>query len=40
VFFTNDEKLASRPFERRLENILRRMADFSGSPVRLFFRTK
>jgi GTP-binding protein len=40
VFFTNDEKLASRPFERRLENILRRMADFSGSPIKLFFRNK
>jgi GTP-binding protein len=40
VFFVNDEKLASRPFERRLENILRRMADFSGRPIRLFFRDK
>jgi GTP-binding protein len=40
VFFVNDEKLASRPFERRLENILRRMADFSGVPMRLFFRNK
>ncbi|MCL2683712.1 MAG: ribosome biogenesis GTPase Der [Synergistaceae bacterium] len=40
VFFVNDEKLVSRPFERRLENILRRMADFSGTPIRLFFRKK
>jgi len=40
VFFANDEKLASRPFEHRLENILRRMADFSGTPIRLFFRNK
>jgi GTP-binding protein len=40
VFFVNDEKLASRPFGRRLENILRRMAEFSGTPIRLFFRKK
>ncbi|MDR3331395.1 MAG: ribosome biogenesis GTPase Der [Synergistaceae bacterium] len=40
VFFVNDEKLVSKPFERRLENILRRMADFSGSPMRVFFRNK
>lgn len=40
VFFVNDEKLVSRPFERRLENLLRRMADFSGTPLRLFFRDK
>ncbi|MDR1137214.1 MAG: ribosome biogenesis GTPase Der [Synergistaceae bacterium] len=38
VFFVNDEKLVEKPFERRLENILRNMADFSGTPVRLFFR--
>ncbi|MDR1510655.1 MAG: ribosome biogenesis GTPase Der [Synergistaceae bacterium] len=40
VFFVNDEKLAGKPFERRLENILRNMADFSGAPIRLFFRNK
>jgi GTP-binding protein len=40
VFFVNDEKLVENPFERRLENILRDMADFSGAPVRLFFRNK
>jgi GTP-binding protein len=40
VFFVNDDKLVSKPFERRLENILRRMADFSGVPVKLFFRKK
>lgn len=40
VFFVNDEKLVSKPFERRLENILRKMADFSGTPIRLFFRNK
>ncbi|MDR3164464.1 MAG: ribosome biogenesis GTPase Der [Synergistaceae bacterium] len=40
VFFVNDDKLASKPFSRRVENILRRMADFSGTPLRLFFRKK
>ena len=40
VFFVNDEKLVSKPFERRLENVIRRMADFSGVPLRLFFRNK
>ncbi|MDR2780711.1 MAG: ribosome biogenesis GTPase Der [Synergistaceae bacterium] len=40
VFFVNDEKLAGKPFERRLENILRGMADFSGAPIRLFLRNK
>ena len=40
VFFVNDEKLVTRPFERRMENILRKMADFSGVPIRLFFRNK
>jgi GTP-binding protein len=40
VFFVNDPRLVTRQFERRLENILRRMADFSGSPMKLFFREK
>jgi GTP-binding protein len=40
VFFVNDERLATRPFERRLENIIRKMTDFSGVPIRLFFRKK
>ncbi|MDR1965676.1 MAG: ribosome biogenesis GTPase Der [Synergistaceae bacterium] len=40
VFFVNDEKLAAKPFERRLENIIRKMADFSGVPIRLFFRNR
>lgn len=38
VFFVNDRKLVTRPFERRLENILRDMADFGGVPIKLFFR--
>jgi GTP-binding protein len=40
VFFVNDEHLVTKPFERRLENIIRKMADFSGVPLRLFFRKK
>lgn len=38
VFFVNDPDLTSRPFERRLENIIRGMADFDGTPIKLFFR--
>ncbi|MDR3320944.1 MAG: ribosome biogenesis GTPase Der [Synergistaceae bacterium] len=40
VFFVNDRNLVTRPFERRMENILRKMGDFSGVPLRLFFRDK
>ncbi|MDR1132613.1 MAG: ribosome biogenesis GTPase Der [Synergistaceae bacterium] len=40
VFFVNDDKLVSKPFMRRVENILRGMADFSGTPLKLFFRKK
>ena len=40
VFFVNDNKLVTKPFERRLENILRKMANFEGTPIRLFFRNK
>jgi GTP-binding protein len=40
VFFVNDDRLVTKPFERRLENIIRRMADFEGTPIRLFFRNR
>jgi GTP-binding protein len=40
VFFVNNSELVTRPFERRLENILRKMSDFSGVPIRLFFKNK
>lgn len=40
VFFVNDNKLVVKSFERRLENIIRKMADFSGSPINFFFRNK
>jgi GTP-binding protein len=40
VFFVNDESLVTRAFERRLENIIRKMADYSGVPLKLFFRNK
>jgi GTP-binding protein len=40
VFFVNDRDLVSKPFERRLENLIRKMGDFSGTPIRLFFRNK
>ncbi|GHV55721.1 GTPase Der [Synergistales bacterium] len=40
IFFVNDSSLVSRPFHRRVENLLRGMADFSGVPLKLFFRNK
>jgi GTP-binding protein len=40
VFFVNDDKPVTKPFTKRVENILRGMADFSGTPLRLFFRKK
>jgi GTP-binding protein len=40
LFFVNDKGLISRQFERRLENIVRKMGDFSGTPIRLFFKNK
>ncbi|GHV27021.1 GTPase Der [Synergistales bacterium] len=40
IFFVNDSGLVSRPFHRRVENLLRGMADFSGVPLKLFFRNK
>jgi GTP-binding protein len=40
IFFVNDSSLVSRSFHRRVENLLRGMADFSGVPLKLFFRNK
>ncbi|MDR1915561.1 MAG: ribosome biogenesis GTPase Der [Synergistaceae bacterium] len=40
VFFVNDDRMVTRSFERRLENIIRKMADYSGVPLRIFFRNK
>ncbi len=40
VFFVNDPQLASKSFMRRIENLLREMADFSGVPIKIFLRSK
>lgn len=40
IFFVNDSKLSSGSFRRRLENLLREMADFSGVPLKIFMRNK
>lgn len=40
VFFVNNYRYASRSFSRHIENSLRRMADFAGVPIKVFFRNK
>jgi len=40
VIFVNDETLVHFSYKRYLENVLRRSADFSGTPIELIFRAK
>ncbi len=40
VFFVNDTDLVDKSFARHLENRLRALADFTGTPMRIFFRNK
>ncbi len=40
VFFTNDAKLVHFSYRRFLENTLRKAFGFSGTPIRLNFRTR
>ena len=40
VFFVNDEELMHFSYKRFLENSLRRSFDFSGTPIRLFVRSR
>ncbi len=40
LFFVNDPEIPTPPFYRRMENLIRKMGDFSGTPVRIFFRRK
>lgn len=40
IFFVNDETLVHFSYKRYLENVLRRSYDFSGTPIRLYFRQK
>jgi len=40
VIFVNNEELVHFSYKRYLENVLRKTFDFSGTPIRLFFREK
>ena len=40
VFFVNDASLITIPFENHIENELRGISGFQGSPIRLFWREK
>ena len=40
IFFVNDGELCSKSFRRRLDNLLREMADYSGVPLKIFMRNK
>lgn len=39
VFFVNDEKLVHFSYKRYLENSLRKAFDFSGTPIKLLFKS-
>lgn len=40
IFFVNNNELSSKSFTRHLENCIRAMADFSGVPIKIFYRNK
>ena len=40
IFFVNNNELATKSFKRHLENCLRSLADFSGVPIKIFFRNR
>ena len=40
IFFVNNNELATKSFKRHLENCLRSLADFSGLPIKIFFRNR
>lgn len=40
IFFVNNNELSSKSFTRHLENCLRSMGDFSGVPIKIFYRNK
>lgn len=40
VFQTNDETMVHFSYQRYLENCIRRSVDFSGTPIKLIFRTR
>ena len=40
IFFVNERELCSNSFKRHIENLLRKMADFTGVPIKIFMRNK
>jgi GTPase len=40
VFFTNDAQIVHFSYKRFLENTLRKAFGFSGTPLRLIFKTR
>ena len=40
AFFVNDSRLVNTAFKRHVEKKLRELEDFSGSPLRIFWRTQ
>jgi GTP-binding protein len=40
VFFVNDPSIVNTAFENHVRNELRALADFTGSPLRVFWRGK
>ncbi|MBP5176985.1 MAG: ribosome biogenesis GTPase Der [Clostridia bacterium] len=40
VVFVNDQELVHFSYKRYLENVLRKTFDFSGTPIRIFFRER
>jgi GTP-binding protein len=38
LFFVNDPEIPENSFVHRLENLIRTLGDFSGTPIRIFFR--
>ncbi len=40
IIFVNNKDLVHFSYKRYLENIIRKTFDFSGTPIRIFFREK
>ncbi len=38
VFFVNDPELVKKPFERMIEKKIREIEDFTGTPIRIYWR--
>ena len=40
IIFVNNKELVHFSYKRYLENVIRKTFDFSGTPIRIFFREK